>query len=179
MTLPHTPLTPAALADNLDSLLDSMSSAYTRLGDAGDAHREAIRSADARAVELAVQRESLIFRELQKLDHQRRELVALAHAAFPPLRKTPAERTTLTQLASQTPDTRRGVLTAKAASLRMLVQSVQDRTAGIASAASSLLAHMEGVMRQVARQLSHSGTYSRRGVVEAGGSVVSAVDIRS
>jgi hypothetical protein len=34
-------------------------------------------------------------------------------------------------------------------------------------------------MRQVGRQLSHAGTYSRRGYVDAGGMVVSAVDLRS
>ena len=43
----------------------------------------------------------------------------------------------------------------------------------------SLLAHMEGLMRHVGRRLSHAGTYGRRGVVEAGGVVVSCVDLRS
>jgi DNA-directed RNA polymerase specialized sigma54-like protein len=172
-------LTPSNLAERLDALLDAMTSAYARLGDLSDAHREAIRTADARAVELVLQRESLVFREVQKLDHQRRELVALAHSSFPALRLSPAERTTLTQLAALTPDTRRGTLTQKAADLRSLVKGVQERNASIMSAATSLLAHMEGVMRHVARQLSHTGTYSRRGVVEAGAGVVSAVDLKS
>jgi hypothetical protein len=167
------------LADRLSTLLDALTSAYARLADAGEAHTEAIRAADARAVEAAVQREHAIFRDLQKLDHQRRELVALAHNAFPSLRKGAPERTTLTQLAALAPDTRRAELTTKAADLRTLIQSVQQRTHSVRSAAASLLAHMEGVMRQVARTLSHSGTYSRRGVVEAGGSVVSALDLRS
>ncbi len=179
MNANQAPLTPGSLADRLDALLDAMAAAYARMGEVSDAHREAIRSADAYAVEDAVQRESIIFRELQKLDHQRRELVVLAHASFPMLRRTPADRTTLTQLAAHAPDTRRGVLTTKATELRDLVRGVQDRNASIRNAASALLAHMEGVMRQVARTLSHTGTYSRRGVVEAGGSVVSAVDLRS
>ncbi|HEX2836540.1 MAG TPA: flagellar protein FlgN [Phycisphaerales bacterium] len=179
MTTHQPMLSPTSLADRLDTLLDALASAYTRLADASDAHREAIRTADTRGVEAAVQRQTVLFRELQKLDHQRRELVALAHASFPALRKTPAERTTLTQLAATAVDTRRGELAVKAGNLRSIVASVQERNASIRSAAASLLAHMEGVMRQVARQMSHTGTYSRRGVVEAAAGVVSAVDLRS
>ncbi|MFO0831392.1 MAG: flagellar protein FlgN [Phycisphaerales bacterium] len=179
MSTTHLLLSPDQLGDRLETLLDSLSSAYHRLGDAGEAHRDAIRAADAGRVSASVERETLLFQELQRLDHHRRELVALAHASFPSLRKTAPDRTTLTQLAALSPDHRRGVLAAKAESLRALVREVQVRNASIMSAATSLLAHMEGVMRQVARQMSHTGTYSRRGVVEAVAGVVSAVDLRS
>jgi hypothetical protein len=38
---------------------------------------------------------------------------------------------------------------------------------------------VEGLMRHVGRKLSHAGTYGRRGVVEAGQQVISALDMKT
>ena len=172
-------LTPALLHDRLGALLDAMLSAYERLASAGEAHRDAIRAADTRAMDAAVMRQTILFREVSGLDQKRRELVAHAHTSFPGLKRSTPDKTTLTQLASFAPDTARGALVDRADALRALAKRVHEQSSGIRSAALSLMAHMEGVMRQVARQLSHTGTYSRRGVVEVGSSVLTAVDLRT
>jgi hypothetical protein len=70
-------------------------------------------------------------------------------------------------------------LMSKAAALKEQIAAVNEQTRTIKAATVSLVAHMEGLMRQVGRQLSHSGTYTKRGYVEAGGCVVSALDLRS
>jgi hypothetical protein len=41
-----------------------------------------------------------------------------------------------------------------------------------------LLAHMEGLMRQIAQSMSHSGTYARSGVVPSSPAVVTSLDLK-
>ncbi len=170
-------LSPSMLAERLNTLLDGLIAAYERLAVAGMGHREAIRTADTHGMDRAVRAQTAMFRELAKLDQQRRELVAHAHASFPALSRTATDRTTLSQLATLASDSKRADLARKAEALRAVVRGVQEQNTGIKTATLSLVAHVEGIMRQVARQLSHTGTYSRRGVVEAVPGVLSAVDL--
>ena len=45
--------------------------------------------------------------------------------------------------------------------------------------AQKLAAEVEGLLRQVCRGLSHTGTYARRGAMDSNVQVVSAMDVRS
>ena len=87
------------------------------------------------------------------------------------------EKVTLSDLAKCTPGDVRGKLAAAAATLRALVTRVSQEAASLRSATMTLMAHMEGLMRQVARSLSHAGTYGQRGVV-AGNQIVTSLDVR-
>lgn len=174
-----TPMTASLLAEQLESLLADFTRAYAALKDQTSAHREAIRQADTRAMQEAMDAQSLSVGTLAKLEQRRRELVALSCTRFAPLASKRSTAITLTDLCQCVPDADRARLTTQAAELKALVAEVNEQTRTIKAATVSLLAHMEGLMRQVGRQLSHAGTYSRKGFVEPGGMVVSALDLRS
>lgn len=176
----HAPvITAELLAERLETLLDGLSAAYTRLGEHAAQHREAIRRADTIAIAEATAAQSRGVETLARLEQDRRELVAAACTRFAPLAGKRATAITLTDLCACVPSAERTRLTSKAQALRTLIQGVNEQTSTIRAATVSLVAHMEGLMRQVGRQLSHAGTYTRRGYVEAGGMVVSALDLRS
>ena len=62
--------------------------------------------------------------------------------------------------------------------LKTLMNELQRERGTVRAATESLLAHMEGLMRQVARKLSHAGTYGPQGAVGAGNQqVVSGLDV--
>jgi hypothetical protein len=170
-------LTSDTLASELESLLAAFSSQYESLHVQTVAHREAIRKADGAAVQATAERQAVIAKELGTLDQRRRELVARACGQFPGLTGKPSVAITLTDLTTCVGGTQRGRLVTAAADLKKLISRVHEQTSTIKAATVSLVAHMEGLMRQVGRQLSHAGTYSNRGFVEPGGMVVSALDL--
>ena len=172
-------LTPDLLLEQLDALLAGFTRTYQQLAAATQQHQDAIRDADRAAIGRATAAQSALVEDLARLEQRRRELIALACTRFAPLAAKRTTAITLTDLCACVPDRARAGITQRAADLRALVSSVEEQTRTIRAATSSLLAHMEGLMRQVGRQLSHAGTYSRRGYVDAGGMVVSAVDLRS
>lgn len=172
-------LTHAAIADQLGTLLTRLTERYTRAHRLLGEHREAIRRADGDAVAALVEQQATVLADIESLDKRRRDLIAATAAAFPHVIVERGKPVTLTQLASILPEADRARLTASAENLRRLAQDVKDRTASIRAATATLLAHMEGLVRQVGKQLSHAGTYGRRGVVESGSAVLSALDLRT
>ncbi len=168
-------LTPAAIAEHLEGLLARLTERYTLAQQLLNEHRDALRRADGPAVAALAERESEVLEELGALDAVRRELIA---AAAPLLPRVP-HPVTLTHLAGLLPEADRSRLTAAANRLRRLAEDVRDRTAVIRAATASLLTHMEGLARQVGKNLSHAGTYGRRGTVDTGQPVLSALDLRS
>jgi hypothetical protein len=162
-------MSPAVLAEALGSLLRDFTDVYERLAASVAGHREAIRRADAKAIAAATNEQQRLTRDAAACDQRRRELVARSVRAFATLAGTPVEKVTLSDLAKCTPGDVRGKLAAAAATLRALVTRVSQEAASLRSATMTLMAHMEGMVRQVGKTLSHAGTYSRRGVVEAGG----------
>jgi hypothetical protein len=173
------PSTITQVTQRLDALLSAMIIANQRLESAIGAHRDALRGADQRGVEAAISKHHDAIKQVAFLEQQRRELVTQAIRSVPALTGMRPEQLTLTLLASHADQHARAGLSAKARTLRELVVRVQGGAATLKTATMSLLAHMEGLMRQVGQQLSHAGTYSRRGVVEPGGTVISAVDMQS
>lgn len=170
-------LTQDTLATQLESLLSAFTAQYQAMLASTQAHRDAIRRADNRAMQAAVAAQQTSVAALGILEQRRRELVALACGRFPTLAQKRSVAVTLTDLCQCVSDADRPRLLTLAAALKQLIQSVGDETKTIKAATASLLAHMEGLMRQVGRQLSHAGTYSAKGFVEPGGVVVSALDL--
>lgn len=173
------PAARAALAQHLTRVLDDLSDAYTQLRVQVDVQREAIRAADTQAIARSLDHQQRLARTIAQADQQRRELVLHARRVLPGIAQHRAEVVTLTDVIRALPQEQRAGLEAKAGMLKALVQDVAQRTATMRAATATLLAHMEGLIRQVGRTLSHAGTYSRRGIVDPGGLVVSGVDLRS
>jgi hypothetical protein len=168
---------PASLAGELDWLLDSFADQHEELLRHTQSQRDAIRKADGSAVQSASDGQTEVVAALGRLEQRRRELVASACQRYAALATKRTTDITLTDLARCVDEPQRSALVRKANDLKALIASVHQQTSTIKSATTSLLAHMEGLMRQVGRQLSHAGTYSSRGYVEPGGIVVSALDV--
>ncbi len=171
-------LTPDATSQRLRELLTDFITAYTTLEAVVIAHRDAIRRADTQAMQIAIDHHAALMRDLSSLEFRRCELVARATSSFPQLSTNTRHPITLSDLTSACPAHDRNQLLSLASDLKSRVTRVREITQSLRSATATLLAHMEGLMRHVARQLSHAGTYSRRGVVEPA-LVISAVDLRS
>lgn len=166
----------AELGTRLTSLLASLQQVQRSILIATREQREAMRSADPGGVQMATSVQSRNTTRLAELERERVTLVRDAEDAG--LITRGAAPITLRALAAACPSDIRSSLTHDALALRALMEEVARETSSTRAATLTLLAHVEGVMRQVAGRLSHSGTYSRRGVVEAGAAVVSAVDVR-
>lgn len=167
------------LAAQIDALIQGFTQRYARILTSLQDHQEALRRADGEAVARHAQAQAMLLEEVAQLDAQRRELVARACASFPAIVAVRTPTVTLTQMASVLPAPDRTRLTMSAEHLRSLATQVKEMTAAIRAASLTLLTHMEGLLRQVGKQLSHTGTYGRRGVVEAGAAIMSGVDLRS
>lgn len=163
-TKPRTTTTPgqsgragtAPLSVDLDSLLTCSLEENQRLLALAGRHREALRRADGPAAQACADEQQGCLERLAGLDQRRAEILAMSKGAV-----------TLTDLASAVPEPDRTRLREKAAILREVMTRIRAEYQTIQIATRSLLAHMEGLMRQVGRQLSQSGTYGRRGYVEA------------
>ena len=170
-------LTFSAVGEQLGVLIDRLTERYTVVLRLLREHHEAIRRADGAAVGEVTERQTLVIAEIEALDRRRRDLVAAAAAAFP--QAAQGRTLTITHLAALLPEPDRSRLTNGAERLRELAGEVKERSASIRAATATLVAHVEGLVRQVGKQLSHAGTYGRRGVVESGQPVLSALDLRS
>ncbi len=166
----------AELASRLESLLHALQQVQRSILDATRRQRDAMRRADPAGVQQATSEQARNTTRLSELERERVSLVRDAEDAGLVAKGTAP--ITLRALAAACPPTIRAALTKEAQSLRALMEEVARETSSTRAATLTLLAHVEGVMRQVAGRLSHSGTYSRRGVVEAGAPVISAVDVR-
>jgi len=169
-----TPILTPDLTRDLASVIDALTREYDRLIEHVIAQREGVRRADAGAVERATSGQARSLEALVKLEPDR---AALVNAAASLLGRPGRGALTLRDLAAATPEPHRTVLMQKASALRRKAEHAREQISLVRSATTSLIAHMEGLMRHVARQLSHAGTYSIRGRVEASRPVVSALDL--
>lgn len=167
------------VAERLDALLDDYTKEHrvwlTALAD----QRQAVRRADGPKVEAAAHAQQRVLERIAALEARRAALVNDAALALPAMKPDHARAISLRDLAGHLPAANAAALIARADTLRELIREAHRQTASLAGATRAMVGHMEGLMRHVARQLSHAGTYSRRGCVEVGGAVVSAVDLRS
>jgi hypothetical protein len=85
----------------------------------------------------------------------------------------------MTMVTASAPEPLRTRLGMAATALRELLHKLHKEHMALRSAAETLSAHMEGLMRQVCQKLSHAGTYARAGHSAAGVQVVSSMDVRS
>ncbi len=165
--------TPAAA---LESLLTGLLEAHERLLAISFAQREAVRSADAARVQATGEAQAQVLGDIAALEDRRRVLVGELTAGYP-RRTGNAGPVTLSELARQMPEPQRTRLIELAFQVRKAVEAAADQQRTLKAATTSLLAHMEGLMRQVAQRLSHAGTYGRRGMIESAPAVMSGLDL--
>ncbi|MFN9993363.1 MAG: flagellar export chaperone FlgN [Phycisphaerales bacterium] len=171
------PLSGPALVTELDALLHAMAELYGKIGEALQSHEAAIRRADSKAIKECVELQRPLWGRAEELDRQRREITARAASTRPELVRLHGTQIKLTMLAGLTTEAPRLVQVAE--KVRALIEAVHGKVKLIRAASESLLTHMEGIARQIAGSLNHAGTYGRRGRVESGPSVISALDLRS
>lgn len=165
-----------SLASELSVLVERLDAVYASLEGSVEAHRAAIRAADVAEIGREVERQQSLLAALAGLDQDR--LALIEHVRRDGL-ISPSSRPRLRDLAGLTPEPDRSQLLSGTATLAARMARVNEAQAGLRAAASSLLAHMEGLVRHVARKLSHAGTYGRTGMVEGPMIGASAVDIRT
>lgn len=162
----------SALAHGVESLLIDLLDVHRALLVTAQEHRAALRTADGSRVERAAERSLVLHEQVAMLDARRRELVARN-----PIPGLSPERTRLSDLARAAGGADCERLLALAEETRAVMARVNEEHRTIRAASQTLLAHLEGLMRQVGQTLSHARTYSRKGFVEAGVPVVSSLDL--
>lgn len=174
--IPETSESTGSITEQLETLLTGLLRAHEHLLDASSAQRDAVRTANPAAIQQASDRQANALRVIAALEDQRRALVNSMTAGLP-RRAAGAGPVTLTELANQMPEPQRTRLIDLAARVRTAVELAANEQRTLKAATTSLVAHMEGLMRQVARRLSHAGTYGRRGMIESTPAVVSGLDL--
>lgn len=183
---PVTTAAPTAGAfEQLEATLRSLVTEHERLLVLTVEHRGAIAAADARALSVCIARQNEVVQRIAALERQRQGIVGAIMrmpAAQGPARLAQAQPT-MSTVAAHAPEPVRSRLAAVTTALRELLHKLHTEHLAVRSAAETLSAHMEGLMRQVCQRMSHAGTYGRGGLAGAGGQssvqVVSSVDVRS
>jgi hypothetical protein len=160
-TTPKTtpPDTAAAIARILTDLIAEHESLLAAARD----HRAALARADRAAIAQAIHTQAAIIERIRDLDTLRR--------------KTFGQTMAVQDLAATLPAPQRQRVIELAAKLREAIEAVRSEQRIVAIASQSLLAHMEGMLQQVAARLNHAGTYGRLGRIDSGSTVVSGIDL--
>jgi hypothetical protein len=157
-------LTPSQ-CDALESLLFDLERHAVESARLADEHRVAVATADTAALARCVAAQQRSASELMGLESRRTTLLKSIG-----LRVSGQGRVTLSQLAALAPAPRAQSLTATAARVKMLLSDAAQRRESVRLASLSLMAHMAGVVRQIARYMSDTKTYAPpyRAAVAAG-----------
>jgi hypothetical protein len=173
----------------LEGLLEGLLAEHEQLLMLAAEHRDAISKADPYSLGDCVQRQGEVMERVAGLEKRRLALVGRLVDKMRPLGKSVAggarqpdavpDRPTISWIARTLPEPVRSRLVALAERLRELLARLQREHAALKEASLALAGHMEGLMRQLSKRLSHAGTYGRTGMVESRVQVVSALDLRS
>ncbi|MCU0688473.1 MAG: flagellar export chaperone FlgN, partial [Phycisphaerales bacterium] len=159
-------------------LLDALEAHHAEQLGLLDEHLLAIRRADQAMLAICVQRQQTAALRLSELEQVRAqlvgEIVGRASAA-----KSLAAPVTLSALAHRAGPDAAPRLLAQASRLRTLVAECLDKQVIIAQASTSLLGHVQSLVRQIARNLSDTGTYARHHTTAAPAHSIRAVDVLS
>lgn len=160
----------------LEQILRDMIAHHEQLADLAGVRHEAMRRADTEALGSCIQAENEVVQQIANTEKRRIRVVGAIAAEL----GSPAKnQTRLSWIAERCPDGPRKRLEHLSTRLRETITRLHDRNAVLQAAAETLARHMNGIRRQIAATLNHAKTYGRKGAVDAGPSVVSAVDIRS
>ena len=160
----------------LEQILREMIAHHEQLADLSVVHHDAMRRADTDALGSCIQAENEIVQQIANTEKKRIRVVGALAAHF----GSPARnQTRLSWIAERCPDAARKRLETLTDRLTKTIKTLQERNAVVQAAAETLARHMNGIRKQISATLNHAKTYGRKGAVDAGPSVISAVDIRS
>lgn len=167
------------VASELEALLGEYAGEYRSLAAMSAQHLRAIASADRAEIDRCTAAQQAAAARMAKLDSRR---AAIERSAAVALGLTasrggkPAQVTT-SMIAAACPEPTRGRLQALAFQVRSLAEesSLAQRT--VRAAAMTLASHMQSLMEQVGRALSHAGTYTRTLAPMYQPQVVSGLDL--
>lgn len=158
--------------EQLDAVLRELVIEHEKLLAQATEHRRAIAQADAAALGASMAAQQTLVHRIAALERQRQGIVT-------GLTKTDPRGARFTDVAARAPEPFRSRLAGVARSLREVLNALHQEHVALRQAAETLSMHMEGLLRQVCRGLSHTGTYARRGAVDSSVQVVSSMDVRS
>lgn len=156
------------LAHALETTMIELTAAHRQLLDLVLEHRHAISKGDAAAIQECLTRQGLLAPGMAELERSRRRIV-VAICGKPDA--------TISDVTAKLPESLRAPISASAARLKSVLSAIQRENGIVRAATQSLIAHIDGLMQQVARALSHAGTYGRQGRVEAGGPTPCGLDM--
>lgn len=159
--------------NELERVLVELRDVHERMVLIAKAHRAAISRADLPAISAIVNQHNDLAQVVVQIERRRAAIVASLLGT-----KSPGEAR-MSQVIAASPQGSRERLGAITASLRDVLTRLHAEQQAIRAASQTLATHMEGVMRQVYRAVSHAGTYVRSGRVDTGVQVLSAIDVRS
>lgn len=173
--------------DRLEGVLAMMVDLHQKMLEHNVQHREALRRADAAMIARCVHQQCADAAKFNELETLRNDLFAvLARAGVPRpavagkgAPPPPIPTLTLSGVIERAGEQHRARLTALGNSLRGLVGQVEKQRAVLKIATESLLSHMQGMLSQVSRSLSPTGTYARPRTIPSGMQVMSSVDLVS
>jgi len=168
---PHTPTSPTATLTTaqcaaLEALLADLELHTRNSARLADDHRAAISTADAANLARCIAAQQQSAAELSALEARR---AALLRSLGFRSNAGAASTVTLSQLAALAPRSRAAVLTAATARVRGLMADAAQRRESVRLASLSLMAHMQGIIRQVTANLSETKTYSPTNRLAAAG----------
>lgn len=158
--------------EQLDAVLRQLVIEHEKLLAQASEHRRAIAQADAAALGASMAAQQILVQRIAALERQRQTIVS-------GIARADAQSVRFTDVTARAPEPIRSRLAGVAKSLREVLNALHQEHIALRVAAETLSMHMEGLLRQVCRGLSHTGTYARRGAMDSSVQVVSSMDVRS
>jgi len=156
-------------AARFESLLASLIDTHEQMVAIALDHRRAISRADPAGVQSCIGQQAVLAAQVAALETKRRALTAtLAPGLISP---------TISSVAQSLPEPARSRILATAARLRDVLLRLQRENSILRTATQSLLAHMDGLIQQVARALSHARLYGPQGRIDTAGPVACGIDL--
>ncbi|MEQ8850417.1 MAG: flagellar export chaperone FlgN [Phycisphaerales bacterium] len=161
----------------LEGVLTELVREHERLEALTREHRVAIQKLDQARLKSAITGTAESIQRIARLEERRCQLLKIQPVK--PGEKVEGQPS-VAEVAELMDEERRGRVLDLAARLRELLEAIRRRHAAIKRASETLSAHMQGLIHQVAAELTGTGTYSRAGRIETGARpAVSGVDVRS
>lgn len=179
----------------LDQTLELLISEHEGLLELAREHKRAIGAADVTGMQACMELQEAALGRVQSLELRRQGLVrtlsagaqagsatgkaaGIVPAAAPPTAGS-GSKTTVTTLAQRAGEPIASRLLGLGERLRDVLNRLHREHTAIREAAETLSAHMEGVMRQVCRKISHAGTYGPSAAIDVRTPVVTSLDVRT
>lgn len=167
---------PVPVVEQLETALRQLAAAHEELLSLAKVHRSALATANLPALSDCLNAQAAVMQRIGELERDRQRAVASMMAG---VRLPGGEKPTILLLCKSLAAPWRERLLAAADRLREVLNRLHQEHTALRVAAQELSSHMEGLMRQVCRKLSHAGTYGRGGHIDSSVTVVTSLDVRT